>query len=102
MPDHVHLLVEGTLTAGNLSDFVKDAKQRSGYHGRRFCGVRVWQPGYFERVLRDSETTHELIAYIVENPVRAQLVGDPGDYPFIGSSRYTVEQLLEFVQVRPT
>jgi len=103
MPDHAHLLVEGNASdAGSLPAFVKDAKQRSGYHGRRICRVRVWQPGYFERVLRDSETSHEVIAYIIGNPVRAHLVQHPREYRFIGSSRYSLEQLLEFAQVRPT
>ena len=103
MPDHTHLLIEGTApSAGSLPAFVKNAKQRSGFYGRRLCGVSVWQPGYFERVLRDSETTQELIAYILANPVRAHLVQHPSEYPFIGSSRYTLEQLMEFLQMHPT
>ncbi|HYN10753.1 MAG TPA: hypothetical protein VES67_25440 [Vicinamibacterales bacterium] len=40
------------------------------------------QDGYFERVLRHDEATPQVIAYILENPVRAGLVQDPAEYPF--------------------
>ena len=36
--------------------------------------------------------------YIVENPVRGGIVASPIEYAFWGSSVYTREQLLEFIQ----
>jgi putative transposase len=73
MPDHAHLLVEGLTANANLKRFAKMAKQRSGgVHGRR-CGARLWQEGYFERVLRDGDDPSALARYIIDNPIEAGL-----------------------------
>jgi hypothetical protein len=61
----------------------------------------LWQEGYFERVLREEDTTLDVIAYILQNPVRAGLVGDPGAYPFSGSSLAGIGELLDAVAWRP-
>jgi hypothetical protein len=47
-------------------------------------------------VLRDDEGTAQVIRYLIENPVRAGLVKSATDYPFIGSSKYSLEELGNF------
>jgi putative transposase len=73
MPDHVHLLVEGMTATSDLRRFVKMAKQRSGGVHRRRHGVRLWQDGYYERVLRDADDAPDFARYIFENPDAAGL-----------------------------
>ena len=73
MPDHVHLLVEGIAATSDLKRFVKMAKQRSGGVHRRRCGVRLWQEGYVERVLRDQDDPALIARYIIDNPIEARL-----------------------------
>jgi putative transposase len=68
MPDHVHLLVEGMTVTSDLRRFVKMAKQRSGGVHRRRHGVRLWQEGYYERVLRDRDDAPDFVRYIANNP----------------------------------
>jgi len=46
----------------------------------------LWQDGYHERVLRDEETTRQVIDYMLNNPVRAGLVQNAIDYPFSWSA----------------
>jgi hypothetical protein len=46
---------------------------------------------------RTSESTRAIVRYIVNNPVRAGLVTDPADYPHWGSSRYSREEMLEYI-----
>jgi len=41
----------------------------------------------------------DVSAYIVSNPIRAGICDTFGEYPFLGSSRYTIEQLREAVQM---
>ena len=77
MPDHLHLLVEGTAERSNLPPFVALAKQRAAFVVRRALRRRLWQPGYFERVLRDGDDSFAVARYIVQNPVRAGLIGSP-------------------------
>ena len=38
---------------------------------------------------------HDVARYIVENPIRAGLATNVRDYPFIGSSVYTVAEILD-------
>jgi putative transposase len=94
MPDHLHLLVEGVGRNSNLQPFVALAKQRAAFLTRGVLLPRLWQPGYFERVVRDDDDTFNVARYVVQNPVRAGLVRSPGEYLFTGSSILTKEQLI--------
>jgi putative transposase len=94
MPDHMHLLVEGTTERSDLQRFVKLSKQRSGFHFTRIAGRPLWQDGYFERILRHDEDAMAIARYILENPVRAGIVDWPTKYRYLGSSVWDVETLL--------
>ena len=97
MPDHVHLIVEGREDTSDLRRFIARAKQYSGFeYARRHQQDRLWQRYGFERVLRTDESTQVAVRYVLENPVRKGLVEHPRDYPFIGSSVYPLDDLLEF------
>ena len=65
---------------------MNSAKQHSGYEYAKVTGRRLWDKGYYDRVLRDSEATEAIAHYILTNPVRAGLVNSPDGYPFLGSS----------------
>src|SRR5688500_3528625 len=94
MPDHVHLLVEGLCETSDLATFVATAKQRAAYAARAFVQGRLWQEGYFERVLRDEDDSFNVARYVINNPVRAGLVASPHEYPFLGSSVLTKDDLI--------
>ena len=95
MPDHLHLLVEGLDHRCDCLEFVKAAKQYSGYYFARQNGSRLWQRYSFERVLRCENERARAIRYIIGNPVRAGLVSHPAEYEFIGSQCHTLTDLLE-------
>jgi REP element-mobilizing transposase RayT len=101
MPNHVHLLVEGDDGCAPLAEFVKRAKQYAGFYGKRISGEAVWQTGYFERVLRETEDTRTVVAYILDNPVRCGLVENARDYPLSGSGMYGMSDLVDIVQIAP-
>jgi REP element-mobilizing transposase RayT len=94
MPDHAHLLVEGTAAAANLREFVKRAKQASGQAYARTARRPLWQEGYYERVVRQGDDARRLVRYIVDNPVRAGLVRVPAEYPHLGSDLWSRDELL--------
>jgi|SRR5947208_2806920 len=103
MPDHVHLLVEGTSDGSDCRKFIKRAKQLSGFHYTERFGRRLWQRYGFERVLRDEEATLVVARYILENPIRAGLVQRPEDYAYSGSRVYPIDQILTAIaDVRST
>lgn len=84
MPDHIHLFVriEG---GSKLSDFVRLLKQELT-KTLRGLGVQddIWQPGFFDRLLRYSESYYSKWNYVRENPVRAGLVREPDEWPWQG------------------
>ena len=106
MPDHVHLLVEGCTAGADCPAFVHKAKQRTGFTFAREHGERLWAPSFYDRILRDEDPSLPFIRYIIENPVRAGLVREVEDYRFLGSPRYTIEEVMKVtcragLQARP-
>jgi putative transposase len=101
MPDHVHALVEGLRIDSQLVKFVGMFEQRTAFdHAQTHVG-RLWQEGFFDRVLRSEDDVLGIAAYVVANPLRAGLCRSAGDYPYLGSDRYTIEQLCEAIQMAP-
>ena len=94
MPDHLHALVEGKSERADARKFADVFRQTSGFHFRASCGTRLWQEGYYDHVLRDEDATIDVARYIVLNPVRAGFCTDASSYPLLGSSRYTLAELL--------
>ena len=99
MPDHCHLLVEGEADDSDCRRFIARAKQYSGFHYQAAFRQRLWQRYGYERVLRSNEAAVNVARYILENPIRARMVERIEDYPFSGSSVYTIQQLLEAVRL---
>ena len=99
MPDHVHQLVEAASDVASLPEFVSMWKQRTGFAWRRRVGTALWQKGYWERILRSSDSMLPIARYVVENPVRAGLVTDIHDYPWVGSDRYALDDILVACQM---
>ena len=95
MPDHVHLLVEGLTDTADCKRFISAAKQYSGYSFAQREHQKLWQRYSYEHALRDDFERSTTIRYILDNPVTAGLVSQPSNYPFLGSQRYSIEELLQ-------
>jgi putative transposase len=99
MPDHIHVLIEGTHEASDFKQFARIFKQQSAFRWKRATGQMLWERSYFDRVLRDHEDTMSVVRYIIDNPVRAGLVAYAEDYPYLGSTSVSVRNLLYSVQL---
>ena len=99
MPDHVHFLAEGKADDSDCLRFIARAKQFSGFHYKARFGHKLWQRYGYEHTLRSEEAAISVARYILENPVRAGLVCRIEDYPYSGSTEYTLEQVLDAVQL---
>jgi REP element-mobilizing transposase RayT len=80
MPDHLHVIVAPTrdrdAKVGNFSGALKRwIREELGASWK-------WQPGCFDRLMRSDESLHEKWLYLQENPVRAGLVSNSGDWPY--------------------
>jgi putative transposase len=98
MPDHLHLIVGGESDDSDCKAFIKAAKQYSGYYYSQSYAARLWERYEHDRVLRDDQELAMTLRYVVANPVRDGLVKHPREYSFLGSAKYTVEELLQWCE----
>ena len=85
MPDHLHILVVANKEKASLTNFLKIFKQKSGYHFKQKYRRKLWQPSFYDHVLRKKESLNSIAEYIFFNPVRKGLVEDFKGYPYLGS-----------------
>ena len=82
MPDHAHVLVEGRERDAAFRPAMTLMRQRTGVAYARLTERRLWQDGYYERVLRHEEDTGAVVGYMLDNPLRTGIVTKRADYPF--------------------
>ncbi|UZJ60114.1 transposase [Pseudomonas sp. KU26590] len=80
MPDHLHWLFE--LKSGSLPALMQLLKGRSAFVINKAYGAKTltWQKGYHDHGVRAEEDLIEMARYVVNNPTRAGLVMQRGDY----------------------
>ncbi|MEI6085670.1 MAG: hypothetical protein WCS70_15405 [Verrucomicrobiota bacterium] len=99
MPDHLHAFVCGGREL-DLGMWVRGLKRALGVGaavpaagGERTvtalpsgtaAATPLWQPGFFDHLLRSNESYAEKWEYVRQNPVRAGLVKRPEDWPYQG------------------
>ena len=82
MPDHLHWMVQ-LHGDDELSRVVGRIKSRSArmIAQRLRSGGSVWQEGFHDHAVRWEEDVRTMARYVVENPIRAGIVGSAGLYP---------------------
>jgi putative transposase len=88
MPDHLHLLLtplsdeDGPFRIPEIMQAIKGA---SAHRINKLLQRRgkVWQEESFDYALRHEERISSKLEYMMENPVRAGLVENPLDYPWL-------------------
>ncbi len=73
MPDHMHLIVGlgvQTRTLGTVVGSLKASSTREVNRMRGTTGIRLWQRGYYEHVIRDEDDLNRIREYISTNPIR--------------------------------
>ena len=83
MPDYLHVLLSPAESGKPLSYWLDVFKS---YTTNRFMKLRhappLWQTSANDHVCRDGETAETVLAYVVNNPVRAGLVECWRDWPW--------------------
>jgi len=80
MPDHVHLFVRGGRNFA-LSPWIGGLKRAMSV---ALKSPGLWQPGFFDHILRSDESYAEKWNYVRDNPVRAGLVKAADDWLYQG------------------
>jgi putative transposase len=89
MPDHLHLLASPCEEGVSVLQFVDRFKGRATNESWK-CGWegKLWQPRYYDHVVRKDEDLRAIAEYVLHNPVRQGLVESVEDWPWGGEMDY--------------
>jgi REP element-mobilizing transposase RayT len=78
MPNHVHALLTPAEDV-TLAEVLKRVKGASSHDVNKSLGRsgRLWEPDFFDRMIRDDKHYEAVRRYIEWNPVKAKLCSDP-------------------------
>jgi putative transposase len=94
MPDHLHVMLQGTADTADLWQAIVAFKQRSGFWlGQRRPEVG-WQKDFYDHIVRKNEDLGAQVRYIADNPVRRGLVADWRQYPHTGAIGIQLEEVI--------
>jgi putative transposase len=81
MPDHFHLLITPIVTLERAMQLVKGG---FSFRAKKELGFvhEIWQPGYYDRRVRDAEEYLAFRDYIRQNPVKKWLVAAAEEYRY--------------------
>jgi REP element-mobilizing transposase RayT len=87
MPDHLHCVLQlrGHTDISRTVGSAKARISRTLAH-RGLIQLPLWQRGYHDRALRFDDDLTDTVRYVIENPLRAGIVGQLGEYPWWGAA----------------
>jgi len=83
LPDHIHLFVRGGPDF-EIAKWINGLKRTISVVLERKTGAPLWQPGFFDHVMRNDESYAQKWEYVRHNPVRHGLVTESDDWPYQG------------------
>jgi putative transposase len=92
MPNHLHMLVQGTDVSANLTKFMRIFKSRTAFAFQRRDGRKLWEMSYYDHILRESESAEDVAHYIWWNPVRGSFARLRLSFVFLALRRFRGEQ----------
>ncbi|MGB2768752.1 MAG: transposase [Candidatus Zixiibacteriota bacterium] len=69
MPTHIHLILILSESKLSLGEIVRRFKAA----GSREAGIRLWQPNYYEHVIRSEKALLKIREYIQNNPLKEKI-----------------------------
>jgi REP element-mobilizing transposase RayT len=92
MPDHCHILLQGKSDHADTLEALRNFKQKSGYwFSKNHHGIE-WQKSFYDHILRTDEETDKHMRYILENPIRKEIIKDWKEYPWKGSMVFDLNE----------
>lgn len=82
MPDHLHLVAAMRPGGSDIATLVKSFGIRATKRTKHLLPSPLFQRSFYDSVLRGDSDLPDRCLYVVENPVRRQLVEDWHDYPY--------------------
>ncbi len=86
MPNHIHFLISPRMDGSSVLAYTDQFKGKTtnsswklGWRGK------LWQPRFFDQVVRSEDELRRIAVYILENPVRKSLTDSPNKWPWCGN-----------------
>ncbi len=94
MPNHVHAVLE-IHPGSRLSLVAQRIKGASSRQINKLLGRRgrLWQPEYFDRLIRNEDHLRRCIGYTLWNPVKAGLCEDPRRFASSTANEFYARQI---------
>jgi len=85
MPDHLHFLVSPGQDGISVLTFTDQYKGKTTHCSWAVgCHGKLWQPRYYDHIVRAEEDLRAIAEYILNNPVRKGLVERAEEWPWSG------------------
>jgi len=83
MPNHVHTLMS-RFDENELRNILHSIKSYTAHEANKILGRvgQFWIEDYFDRFMRNQRHFERTVRYIENNPVKAGLCREPGDWPY--------------------
>jgi len=103
MTNHVHLILQPTEKGGDLSEIMKglNISYASYYKRRNKHSGHFWQDRYKSIIVSKDEYLLACGTYVELNPVRANMVKDPKDYPWSSYRAYAYGKIDNLIDEHP-
>jgi putative transposase len=72
LPSHVHLILILNECDTHLGEIVRRFKASTS----KETGIKLWQPNYYEHVIRNEQALFKIREYIVNNPLKERIQFD--------------------------
>jgi putative transposase len=87
MPNHVHLLIAPNANLGRITNGLKGVTARDANRILKRTGNPFWQGESFDHWVRDAAESQQIIEYIENNPVKANLAKRAEDWLWSSARR---------------
>ena len=94
MPDHIHLVIEGCFESSDAWKSIVLFKQKAGFLLKKHNNEWELEKSFFDHIHRKQEDLKKHVFYVLNNPVRKQLIKEWQDYEFKGSLDYNLNEML--------
>jgi putative transposase len=89
MPNHVHLLLSAAVPLPKITKSLKSITAKRANIMLALTGTPFWQEESYDHEVRHEREFERVRNYIEENPVRAGLVRQAGEFPWSSAARTT-------------
>ena len=90
MPEHLHLIIQPHMKRYDISQIMKHTKGAfaRAHNIIKYKSGPIWRSRFYDTMLRDEDSLMTRINYILQNPVKGNIIKQAEDYPYSSARAY--------------